>query len=297
MGALTGGLIGTVLGGFNPLMGIVGATLGGLLGGTMGSHQQGSFCNQHNPAHQQCASYPPGMGHHFGGPQYGGYNQSPQMGMNPYGQPHWGNPAQCGPNMNFNFGHQCPPSRCCPQQPQQGQLQQEKEGKPITYTTAGGYTVHVDKHTITITDPNGKNEVKHWGDPHEKLNGKHIKDWEGKQRTLILGDGTKITMSADGPKGVTLNTSIYDGNQNVQINNSKNEVWHHSLNPYDTMHREMTQYDGETSVFFTQNNGSAVYNTIYQQDDKFNITPGYKALGATGSYTNPSKVYNFYKAA
>lgn len=25
-----------------------------------------------------------------------------------------------------------------------------------------------------------KNKVEHWGDPHEYLNGKHIKDWEGK---------------------------------------------------------------------------------------------------------------------
>jgi hypothetical protein len=33
-----------------------------------------------------------------------------------------------------------------------------------------------------IKDPNGKNTVQHWGDPHENLNGKHIKDWQGSKQ-------------------------------------------------------------------------------------------------------------------
>ena len=28
--------------------------------------------------------------------------------------------------------------------------------------------------------------IQHWGDPHENLNGKHIKDWDGKKRAAIL---------------------------------------------------------------------------------------------------------------
>ena len=175
-----------------------------------------------------------------------------------------------------------------------GQLNQEKQGKPITYTTSGGYNVTVDKHTITIKDPSGKNTVQHWGDPHEKLNGKHIKDWQQKQRTVVLGDGTKITMNADGPKGVTLGTSIYDGNQNVQINNKTNTIEHHSFNPYDTMYREMSQYDGETSVFYTNRNGAGIYNNIYSEDSSFNVTSLYQQLGRTGGYHNPGKVYDFF---
>jgi len=30
-----------------------------------------------------------------------------------------------------------------------------------------------------------KNKVEHWGDPHEYLNGKHIKDWEGKMLDIL----------------------------------------------------------------------------------------------------------------
>lgn len=36
--------------------------------------------------------------------------------------------------------------------------------------------------SVTITDPAGKNTVQHWGDPHENLNGKHIKDWKGSKQ-------------------------------------------------------------------------------------------------------------------
>jgi hypothetical protein len=37
----------------------------------------------------------------------------------------------------------------------------------------------------------GKNKVVHWGDPHENLNGKHLKDWKGKY-VLFQGDGFEI---------------------------------------------------------------------------------------------------------
>jgi hypothetical protein len=165
----------------------------------------------------------------------------------------------------------------------------------MEYKTSGGYTIKVDKHTITITDPKGKNKVEHWGDPHENLNGKHIKDWEGKQRTIILEDGTKITMTAQGPQGVTESTSIYDGRQNVQINNNTNQVTHHSMNPRDTARRERNQYDGETSIFATNNRtGVATYSNIYTQDSSFNITGSYQQLGRTGGYANPNNTRDFY---
>ena len=274
-GALAGGLIGTILGAGNPFMGLAGAGIGALIGHNMSQHNRPNCGSHHHPQHHGCASYPPAHGHHFGGPQFGGYHQ----------------PQHC----HQNFNRCCPPSRCCPGQGRgMGQLNQEKQGKPITYTTSGGYNVTVDKHTITIKDPSGKNTVQHWGDPHEKLNGKHIKDWQQKQRTVVLGDGTKITMNADGPKGVTLGTSIYDGNQNVQINNKTNTIEHHSFNPYDTMYREMSQYDGETSVFYTNRNGAGIYNNIYSEDSSFNVTSLYQQLGRTGGYHNPGKVYDFF---
>ena len=33
----------------------------------------------------------------------------------------------------------------------------------------------------TLTPEEQKNKIEHSGDPHEYLNGKHIKDWEGKE--------------------------------------------------------------------------------------------------------------------
>lgn len=333
-GMLAGGLVGSVLGGGNLLGGLVGATLGGLIGQNWGAHNRGGFCNSQNSYHQGCASYPPAFGGGFGGPQFGGYNMpmnygspfgqpmnygspfgqpmnygspfgQPNFGGNcgpSFGQPMWGGPGYNNPNFNFNFGHQCPPSQCtpCPSQCGNGnqrglgQLSQEGEGKPISYTTSGGYKVVVNGHDIIVTDPSGKNEHKTWGDPHENLNGKHIKDWQGKQRSIVLGDGTKITMTADGPQGVTETTSIYDGRQNVQITNRGNKVTNHSYDPRDTMFREMSQYDGETALFRTGYNGVATFDNIYNQDDKFNITSLYQQLGRTGGFADPGKVHDFY---
>lgn len=270
----------------------------------------------------------------FGGPQFGGYGCSPNFGSqyggwggyqnfgpqfggggwggqqnyqwpgggqcSPWGGgwgQQWGGGNGCwSPGQNFNFGQCCPPQNCCPCHRPQGQLSQEGgQGKPIEYKTSGGYTIRIDKHQIVITDPQGKNKVEHWGDPHENLNGKHIKDWQGKQRTIILEDGTKITMTAQGPQGVTESTSIYDGRRNVQIDNNNNKVTHQSMNPWDTMMRERRQYDGETSIFRTNDRtGVATYSNIYTQDSSFNITGSYQQLGRTGGYANPSQVRDFY---
>jgi hypothetical protein len=338
-GALIGGLVGTLGSGGNPLIGLLGAGVGSLIGSLFGGRNHCQHANHRGPCHQQASCYPPQSGHHFGGPQFGGYGCSPNFGNQyggwggggyqnfgfqgggqmwgaqqannyqyqfpgggsqwggNYGQ-QWGGGNGCwSPGQNFNFGHQGPQSCCCPcQRPPQGQLSQDGgKGKPMEYKTSGGYTVRVDKHTITITDPQGKNKVEHWGDPHENLNGKHIKDWEGKQRSIILEDGTKITMTAQGPHGVTENTSIYDGRQNVQINNNTNEITHHSMNPRDTALRELRQYDGETAIFRTNDRtGVATYSNIYTEDSSFNITRSYNQLGRTGGYQNPSQVRDFY---
>ena len=340
-GALLGGLVGTLAGGGNPLFGLLGAGVGGLIGAAFDRQHH---CHHHHHHHHQANCYPTQHNGCFGGQQYGGYGCNPNYG-NQYGgwgqggynnmgcggqygnygggqygnygggQYGWPGGGQCSPwggnygqqwgggngcwspGQNFNFGQCCPPQNCCPcHRPPTGQLsQQGGEGKPIEYKTSGGYTIRVDKHQIVITDPKGKNKVEHWGDPHENLNGKHIKDWEGKQRSIILEDGTKITMSAKGPQGVTESMSIYDGRRNIQIDNNKNKVSHQSMNPWDTMMRERRQYDGETSIFTTNNRtGVANYANVYTQDSSFNVTGSYTQLGRTGGYANPTQVRDFY---
>lgn len=238
-----------------------------------------------------------GYGNGYGNGSYcPSYPQQFPGGCSPWGgqyQQQWGGGNCCpNPSQNFNYGNQCPP-QCCPgQRPGQGgELNQEGKGKPIEYKTSGGYTVKIDKHTITITDPTGKNTQETWGDPHQKVNGKNIGDWQGKQRTIVLGDGTKITMSANSPTGVVNSTSIYDGRINVQVENASNTVSHMSMNPRDTAYREQSQHDGDTALFITNpRTGVANFNEIYRQDQNFNITNQYRQVAQTGGYADPNGV-------
>lgn len=304
---LIGALLGTLAGGMlmpgNPLGMLLGAGLGAFVGNQMGQHHQGGCCNQNYP---NAGCYPPGGNNWFGGPQNGGWCPPQQGGWCPQppywggggpnwggGGGNWGGGGNCCPGYQQPWGHQCGPQNHCHQGPggnPGGQLCQEKDGKPIKYTTSGGYNVEVNGHDVKITDPNG-HVLNSWGDPHEKLDGKHIKDWEGKQRSIILGDGTKITMSATGAQGVTTNTSIYDGNQNVQINNEGNHITHHSANPWDTWSREGRQYDGETAVFRPTWDGGAAYYNIYNQDQNLNITRNWDPLARV---LGDGKVKDYY---
>lgn len=174
-------------------------------------------------------------------------------------------------------------------------------GAPIEIVTGGGYAIRIDLHQIVATDPIAMNKVEHWGDPHENLNGKHIKDWggepewHGSRRSLILGDGTKITMASTGPQGVVLETSIYDGNRNFHIDNCSNAIVHQSVDQGDTDQRERAQFDGETATFETDTMlGTAVYTNAYDEDEAFDVVELDWPLGETGGYANPNQVTDFY---
>lgn len=185
---------------------------------------------------------------------------------------------------------------------ERGQLSQvDGPGTPITYLTHGGFTIKVDRHTITVTDPWGMNTTEHWGDPHENLNGKHIKDWggstgwDGQQRSIVLADGAKVTMTSPGAHGVVLATSIYDGDQNLQIDNAGNIIEHHGNDAADTRSRDDAQHDGETALFETDPvTGSATYSNIYVEDSSFSTTPVDVPLGTTGGCANPNQVNDLF---
>lgn len=174
-------------------------------------------------------------------------------------------------------------------------------GEPIVHVTRGGYTVSISTHTIVVSDFIGMNKVEHWGDPHENLNGKHIKDWggepqwDGGRRSLVLADGTRITMEASGAQGVVLHTSIYDGDENLQIDNSSNMIVHHGFDAEDTQQREAAQYDGETALFETDESlGVATYTNVYNEDAGFNRIDFLVPLGGTGGCENPNQVHDYY---
>ena len=173
--------------------------------------------------------------------------------------------------------------------------------QPLDHVTGGGYTIKIDRHTITITDALGTNTVQHWGDPHENLNGKHIKDWgdgvrwEGLHRTLLLGDGSKVTMEAQGPHGVTQWTSIYDGNAHIQFDNCRTRIAWQGNDPAGTAQLEKSQYDGETSTFTTDaQTGVATYSTVYNEDESFDRVSTPQQLGTTGGFANPNQVNDWY---
>ena len=216
------------------------------------------------------------------GYQQGQYQQGFQDGFGAAQQQFGGYGRPQGYDYN---GGCCPPQRCCPPWQQGGstgnpggQLCQEGPGKPINYHTSGGWNVSVNGDKVIITDPSGQHKIEHSGDPHEYLDGKHIKDWEGKDRSILLPDGTKISMGATGAQGLITGVSIYDGDQNVQINNQQNQVTHRSFNPYDTKAREFYQADGETSRVSEGWRGLS-YQNLYTQDQNLGVRPNFKDLG------------------
>ena len=174
-------------------------------------------------------------------------------------------------------------------------------GQPLEYVTTGGYTIKVDRHTVTVTDFLGTNTVQHWGDPHENLNGKHIKDWggepewEGSRRSLVLGDGTKVTMEAQGAQGDALHTSMYDGDRYLQFDNCRIALEHHGVDATDTALRDAAQHDGEAATFSTDaESGIATYTNVYNEDAQFDIIEFEVPLGQTGGFANPNQVNDYY---
>lgn len=181
------------------------------------------------------------------------------------------------------------------------ELPPDNAGVPIRYTTAAGFIVQIDKHRIWIQDPWGMNKVEHWGDPHENLNGKHIKDWggvagwDGSRRTILIDGGAKVTMEAAGPQGVVLHTSIYGGQQNLQIDNSMNTIPHHGIDAADIAARDATQADGETARFTVDPATAAgLYDNVSNEDSGFNVVPFDVPLGETGGCANPNHVKDFF---
>lgn len=184
-------------------------------------------------------------------------------------------------------------------------LQADGPGTLLKYRTAGRYTILIDRYTITIADPQGMNTVQHWELRRENLNGKHIKDWGGApgwsetRRTLVLGDGSKLTMTVPGTHAMVQTTSIYDGDRNVQFDNTSNTITHFSSDPVDTWLRDGAQFDGETALFATDPETliatySNAYNETFEANGQTTILPILTPLGTTGGCANPNQVNDLF---
>jgi len=298
-GGMLGGLAGMLMTGGNPMGMMLGGLLGGLLGNLLG--------NMFNQQPQQ--------------PQYAGYYPQPS-GNQGYGQPQNGCPSQnegmpigCGypPGSQWNpqqqnWGGQnwggchppCqPPQNGCGacQQPQNGCQQggtmtQSGPGQPLTFTSPGGYKVNMNGSTVTVTSPNGQNTVQEWGDPHEKVNGQSVDNWNGNTRTLLLPDGTRVTMNANASNQPIQSTSIYSGGQEYQINNNNNTITSQSFNPYQTAQDAHNQSMGNTASIGYNQSGAFTMMNLFNQSPCMNITPYYQDLATVGGCNNQ----NYYNS-
>lgn len=279
-GFKTIGMIGgAVAGTFLCPIPILGTLLGGMAGGMLG----GLFDNMFNQAPQ-----PPPYAPYLPGSMPTPMPMPYPMPMPNTGFPQTGYPFPNAGGFGFNNYAGCyPPMQrqccCCPPQYQQpcqggGTLQQGAPGQPITYTTSGGYKVCINGDTVNITDPSGRHTVSEWGDPHENVDGRGVGDWSGKTRTIMLQDGTRITMNANGPKGTVQGTSIYDGAQEVQINNNNNQIMGVGFNPWQTQADASRQYQGDTAYFGVDQTGAEVFRNFYRQNPDGTITPNLRDL-------------------
>ena len=186
--------------------------------------------------------------------------------------------------------------------PKPGQLGQAAAGEPFTYRSLDGeIVVQINGHKITTT-VRCTNTVEVWGDPHENLNGKHIKDWldPGLRRTFLLPGDLKITMSADGPQRVVHTTSIYDGGQCFEIDNNTNTLRHRCADAAESAQREADETDGETAeITVSVETDVLSFTNIYDEQPDAEGGPPVKVyetvpLATSGGFADPKKVNDLF---
>jgi hypothetical protein len=314
-GAAIGGLAGFAIGG--PVGGLIGGLGGALLGGAIGN----AF-NKPPQTPPYAAGMPsPMMGGAMGYPMMGGMG-FPMMGGMMGGMGMGAFPGMgggmmggmMGGNMAYMMAQQQMQQQLLAYMQMQQQLQAQQggvptqqpgnqasqnpnagtlsggNGQPINYTTHGGYQVKVEGSTVTVTTPDGKQSIQEWGDPHEKINGTAVKDWDAKNMVMVLGDGTKIDMSAQAKNSTINNTTIIDGNQSIEIDNTQNQVTSTSCNPYRAQWLEsgMTHQGAtEVTAFGYAQNGSFVAQEMGMLDDNGNFTAINKDLGSQPAPAQP----------
>lgn len=176
------------------------------------------------------------------------------------------------------------------------------------YQSAGGVTIKIHRRdigglTITLTDTSYPNLITYqlWGITdesesyaaiHENLNGKHIKNRIGSNRTIFFPDGTKITCVAAGPDKSVTAISIYDGANVHHLNITCDKIEYSGSNEAIATRLDELQPDGETSTYELTSTGLMFYN-IYTED-----TPGNKVEKRVnlGSLVNdiPTQVNDLY---
>ncbi|PKN59205.1 MAG: hypothetical protein CVU56_01630 [Deltaproteobacteria bacterium HGW-Deltaproteobacteria-14] len=177
-------------------------------------------------------------------------------------------------------------------------LVEPDNGDPIVYTTRDCWTVKVDDHTITISDPATIGSYQSWGDPHENLNGKHVKDWLSGRRSIAFG-GAMLTLHAQGPTGVVESLTIYDGPRSYTIACPGNLVIDRTLDAASTVAREDAEADGEAGCLANKADGGLLFDGTYQQDEgadgkPMESVPSPVRIAETFGPQNPHQVNDYY---
>lgn len=142
------------------------------------------------------------------------------------------------------------------------------------YRSSGGAEIKVkmvdNTVNVLISDTSFSNftyelwEDVGWDYLHENLNGKHIKDRLGSNRTILFPDGTKVTMVAAGVDQKVTSISIYDGDFSLNFDTKCNLITYSKVDATANRIREAEELDGETSAFEITGNVLHFYN-IYDE--------------------------------
>lgn len=181
----------------------------------------------------------------------------------------------------------------------QGRLWQSAADAQFYLTTKANWRILIRGSEIVITAPDLKNKWECWGEGlHENLNGKHVKDWTGRRRTILLPGDTLITLTsgeklAGSGKFTLQSVSIYDADQSHRVNTHNNTV---EMSLLGTRVGEAAEPDGETMRFWHLGGGRYYGENIYTQEAAGGTLPVQTAipLGSTGGETNPTQVNDYY---
>ncbi|MFN4313764.1 MAG: hypothetical protein ACK4E0_05690 [Chitinophagaceae bacterium] len=176
----------------------------------------------------------------------------------------------------------------------------------IIYTAGDGTRIAIEPDRVIVSDPGYAGfSISYWGISsaggqdmlvanHQNLNGKHMKDRNGARTSLIMADGVKITMAADGPgsTGALQWISIIDGNRAHLVNMKCKTVIFSGNSATAARALDDRDADGETSKVEITSTG-LLWNNIYQEDTPGNKVENLVPIGELRK-ANPNQVNDYY---
>lgn len=184
-----------------------------------------------------------------------------------------------------------------------------EDPETFVYESAGGAVIRIMRrsresliiHLRYKAYPNFSYEF--WGDAdpgelgpasHENLNGKHVKDRFGTNRSVIFPDGTKMTYVSTAPwymGGITA-ISIYDGEIVQHLNMECFALEYSALAGAFARELDAKQPDGETSAFELTETGLIFYN-LYNEETPGNKVEKREDIGSLVT-DNPNQVNDVF---